>query len=100
MEKENNETLEQTEELVIVESSMESSSSLLRSRLMKMMTLKMMTTLENDIMKLITTKKNATQVSVERSFSALWLIHGDLRYNLSEENLEAIMAVKLNSDNF
>lgn len=38
----------------------------------------------------------ATQVSVERLFSALRLILGDLRYSLSEENLEAIMMVKLN----
>lgn len=42
----------------------------------------------------------ATQVSVERSFSALRLILGDLRYNLSEENLEAIMIAKLNSIHF
>lgn len=42
----------------------------------------------------------ATQVSVERSFSALRLILGDLQYNLSEENLEAIVLVKLNADSF
>ena len=39
----------------------------------------------------------ATQVSVERSFSALRLILGDLRYNLSEEHLKSIMMVKLNT---
>lgn len=41
---------------------------------------------------------SASQVSVERSFSALKLVLGDLRHNLSEENLEHIMMVKLNSD--
>lgn len=39
----------------------------------------------------------ATQVSVERAFSALKLVLGDLRYNLSEEKLAAIMMLKLNS---
>lgn len=41
----------------------------------------------------------ATQVSVERSFSALKLVLSDLRYNLSEDNLAAIMMVKLNANN-
>lgn len=38
----------------------------------------------------------ATQVSVERAFSALKLVLSDLRSNLSAENLEKIMFVKLN----
>lgn len=38
----------------------------------------------------------ATQVSVERSFSALRLILSDLRYNISDEHLEKLMFVKLN----
>lgn len=41
---------------------------------------------------------SVSQVSVERSFSALKLVLGDIRHNLSEENLEHIMMVKLNSD--
>lgn len=38
----------------------------------------------------------ATQVSVERSFSALKLVLSDLRSNLSAENLEKLMFVKIN----
>lgn len=38
----------------------------------------------------------ATQVSVERSFSALKLILTDLRCNLSSESLKKILFVKLN----
>lgn len=38
----------------------------------------------------------ATQVSVERCFSALKIVLSDLRYNLSEENLKKILFVKLN----
>lgn len=41
----------------------------------------------------------ATQVSVERAFSALRLILDDQRCNLSEENLKSIMFVKLNNFN-
>lgn len=40
----------------------------------------------------------ATQVSVERAFSALKIVLSDLRYNLSEQNLAAILMVKLNSE--
>lgn len=39
----------------------------------------------------------ATQVSVERAFSALKIMLDDLRCNLSPENLEKLMFVKLNS---
>lgn len=38
----------------------------------------------------------ATQVSVERAFSALRLVLTDLRCNLSAETLQKIMFVKLN----
>lgn len=38
----------------------------------------------------------ATEVSVERAFSALKLILDDLRCNLSDENLKKILFVKLN----
>lgn len=39
----------------------------------------------------------ATQVSVERAFSALKIILSDLRCNLSERTLRSLMFVKLNS---
>lgn len=39
----------------------------------------------------------ATQVSVKRTFSALKIIMSDRRYNISTENLEKVMFVKLNS---
>lgn len=39
----------------------------------------------------------ATQVSVERAFSALKIILTDLRCNLSERTLRSLMFVKLNS---
>lgn len=38
----------------------------------------------------------ATQVSVERSFSALKLLMSKRRYNLSAQNVEKLMLVKLN----
>lgn len=40
----------------------------------------------------------ATQVSVERSFSALRLVLSDLRCNLSDTTLEVIMFLKLNKN--
>jgi len=38
-----------------------------------------------------------TQVSVERSFSALKLMLNEKRYNLSAENLQKLMFIKLNN---
>lgn len=38
----------------------------------------------------------ATQVTVERAFSALKLLCTDLRYNLSAENLETLCVLKVN----
>ena len=40
----------------------------------------------------------ATQVSVERAFSALKLMLDDRRCNLSEQNLQKLLFVKLNTD--
>lgn len=40
----------------------------------------------------------ATQVSVERAFSALKLVLTDLRCNLSDKNLQTIMFLKLNKN--
>lgn len=42
----------------------------------------------------------ATQVTVERAFSALRLILNDQRCNLSDEKLRSIMFVKLNQSSF
>ena len=39
-----------------------------------------------------------TQVSVERSFSALKLMLNERRYNLSAENLQKLMFIKLNDN--
>lgn len=40
-----------------------------------------------------------TQVSVERSFSALKFVYSDLREKLSNENIENILLIRLNDNN-
>lgn len=42
----------------------------------------------------------ATQVSVERAFSALGYVLSDRRLNISEENLANVLFVKLNGNLF